>query len=274
MRLAVSNLAWPATAEAAAFGRLAALGVAGVEVAPTRLAPWPELTPAVLADYRARLDGDGLVVSSLQAILFGCDGLQLLSDAGSFAGLCGHIDRVADIATMLGGQVLVFGAPRNRRRGDTPEAEAWRLGRDRLHRLGEIAAAHGTVIGIEPVPAFYGGDFLASWQDVLRMVREVDHPGIRVHLDTGCVGLGGGSIGEAVGASIEWLAHFHAAQPGLAGFAEPAANHAEAAAALAAAGYDGWLAIEMREQQGDPLGAMEIAVRAVLETYSLKPDNR
>jgi len=268
MRLAVSNLAWPAAAEEAAFGRLAALGVAGVEVAPTRLAPWKELTPAILTDYRTRLEREGLRVSSLQAILFGCDDLQLLSEAGSFTGLCEHIRRVADIAALLGARVLVFGAPRNRRRGDMPEAEAWRLGRDRLRALGEIAAARNTVIGIEPVPAFYGGDFLASWQDVLRMVRELDHPGIRVHLDTGCVGLGGGSIGDAIDASIEWLIHFHAAQPGLAGFAEPAANHAEAGTALRAAAYDNWLAIEMREQEGDALGATETAVHAVLRLYA------
>ena len=66
-----------------------------------------------------------------------------------------------------------------------------------------------------------------------------------------------------------WLAHFHAAQPELASFAEPASNHADAAAALTAAGYDGWIAIEMREQPDDPLGATATAVRAVQRLYGL-----
>ena len=271
MRLAVSNLAWPAHEEAAAFARLAALGVAGVEVAPTRIAPWSEINPAMLTGYRAKLRGEGLCVSSLQAIFYGCDSFQLLGDGAAFAGLCEHMERVAGMAATLGGEVLVFGAPRNRRRGDLPEAEAWSLAQDRFHRLGEIVAAEGVAIGIEPVPAFYGGDFLTTWQDVLQMVRDVAHLGIRVHLDAGCVGLGGGSIGEAIASSHACLVHYHAAQPELAGFSPPADNHREAATVLNACRYDRWVAIEMREQANDPLLAIEQAVTEVQRIYSISP---
>lgn len=267
MRLSVSNLAWPSALDAVAFERLAGMGVNGLEVAPTRLAGWEELTQAHLVAYRDRAAGAGLVVSSLQAILFGRPDLHLLGDADSFAGLCGHMRRVTDIATMLGARRLVFGAPRNRLRGEMPAQAAWELGRERFAILGGITAAGGVVIGIEPVPGFYGADFLTSWADVLGMVEAVASPGVRVHLDTGCVLLGGGEIGEAITAARPLLAHFHAAQPQLAGFAEPTANHAEAARALREGGYDGWVAIEMREQAEDPIGAIETAVRFVRDIY-------
>jgi hypothetical protein len=65
--------------------------------------------------------------------------------------------------------------------------------------------------------------------------------------------------------------HFQIAQPNLADFAEPAENHAEAAAALRACDYAGWLAIEMREQATDPLGATEAAVCVVLKLYGGEP---
>lgn len=269
MRLAVSNLAWPAEQESAAVARLAALGVAGVEVAPTRIADWPALTPGVLAGYRGRLADSGLVVSSLQAILFGCSDLLLLGDDRSFTGLCEHLRRVTDIGAGLGGRVLVFGAPKNRLRGQLPIETAWSLAVDRLRLLGEIAAAVDTVIAIEPVPPFYGGDFLTGWRDVLGVVREIDHAGVRVHLDTGCVALHDDSIGEAVAECAEWLAHFHAAQPELGSFARPLENHAEAAAALRASGYDKWISIEMREQQRDPIGEMATAVQTVQHLYAL-----
>ena len=77
-RLAVSNLAWPTEQDDAAFALLARLGVAGVEVAPTRLAAWDALSAVQLADYRSRLAASGLAVSSLQAMLFGLPELQLL----------------------------------------------------------------------------------------------------------------------------------------------------------------------------------------------------
>ena len=267
MRLAVSNLAWPAEAEAPALALLAAAGVTGVEVAPTRLAAWDELDAPRLSACAARLRSAGLCASSLQAILFGRPEPQLLGDADAFRLLAAHVERVSAIAASLGAGVMVFGSPRNRLRGDLPPAEAWQRGRERLRRLAEIAAAAGVALGIEPVPPVYGADFLTAWREVLRMVQEVDHPGVRVHLDTGCVSLHGDAIGEAVAASAAWLAHFHAAQPQLGPFDPPTAEHAAAAAALRAAGYRGWVAIEMREQAPEPLAAIATAVREVRRIY-------
>lgn len=267
MRLAISNLAWPAQQDGAAFNLLASLGVHGVEVAPTKLAPWNELTATHLFEFRSRLASAGLVVSSLQAILYGLDRPQLLGDEPRFQLMRDHLTMVADIAAQLGGRVMVFGSPRNRIRGTTASSDAWRIARDRLRIIAETVATAGAIVGIEPVPAAYGGDFLGSWRDVLKMVREVDHTGIRVHLDTACVMLEGDSIGEAVAATKDWLAHFHAAEPQLVPFNAPIADHAAAAAALKAAHYDKWISIEMREQPEDPLAAVSQAVGTVQRLY-------
>ena len=267
MRLSVSNLAWPPECEGAILDPLFQRGVRGIEVAPTRLAPWDELNSADLRSFRVRTADAGLAVSSLQAILFGKTDLSLLGDALSFGALMDHMKRVAEIADTLGAAALVFGSPRHRSRGDLPVADAWSLARERWHILGELVATAHAVIGIEPVPTYYGGDFLASWVDVLRMVQEVNHPSIRVHLDTACVALGGDSIKDAIPACLPWLVHFHAAQPDLANFEEPAANHAAAARALRDAGYDKWVAIEMREQPGDPVAATLQAVDAINGLY-------
>lgn len=269
MRLAVSNLAWPVQQDDAAFHLLASLGVQGVEVAPTKLAPWSELTATHLSEFRGRLASAGLVVSSLQAILYGLDRPQLLGDEPQFQLMRDHLKIVADIAAQLGARALVFGAPRNRARGAAANGDAWRIARDRLRIIAENVANAGAVLGIEPVPAAYGGDFLGSWRDVLKMVREVDHPGVRVHLDTACVMLGGDFIGEAVTASTDWLAHFHAAEPQLVPFDAPVSDHAAAAAALKAAHYDKWISIEMREQPQDPLPAVSQAVRTVQRLYGV-----
>lgn len=267
MRLTVSNLAWPAEQEDTALALLASLGVQGVEVAPTRIAPWDSLPTPLLSAYRSRLESAGLVVSSLQAILFGRSDLQLLGKGAPFTDLLDHVRHVAEIAATLGAGVLVFGSPRNRLTDGLSAVDAWQLARERLRQLGEITAASGVVFGIEPVPAAYGGEFLAPWRDVLRMVQEVDHPGIRVHLDTGCVGLGGDNIAEAINASSAWLAHFHAAEPQLGPFDHPLPAHRDAASALHGIHYERWISIEMREQPETPLRAIETAVRFVKSTY-------
>jgi D-psicose/D-tagatose/L-ribulose 3-epimerase len=244
------------------------LGVHGVEVAPTRIAEWHDLNETVLRDYRSRVEGAGLAVSSLQAILFGKPTALLLGDDNGFRIMLDHMSFVADIAEMLGARALVLGAPRNRSRGDRTENDALELGRERLSQLGEALQNRPVVIGIEPVPPVYGGDFLTSARSVIDMVDSMRCTNIRVHLDTGCVKLGGDAIAEAIHAAGKKLCHFHAAEPDLGNFAVPVMDHVAASKALRDEKYEGWIAIEMRESPTDPLKAVEQAVRWVSNTYS------
>lgn len=265
MRLSVSNLAIPAGESLAG---LREMGVAGLEVAPTRLAPWEAISDGMLDAYRARLGEAGLQVSSLQALLFGTSGLQLLQGEAEFAAMEAHLRRVAAIGARLGAGVGVFGSPRNRLRGEMGAEAAWALGRERLGRLARVVAEFGFALGLEPVPAAYNGDYLTQAEDIIRMVEEVDQPGLVAHLDTGCVMLGGDSIAEAVARAGGRLGHFHIAEPKLGPFDAPVCEHAAAAAALRASGYEGWVAIEMLEQP-EPMAAVERAVGFAVGTYGV-----
>lgn len=267
MRLSVSNLAWPADMESAALDTLGALGVSGIEVAPTRLAPWPDLTPARLISAAARYRDSGLQVSSLQAVLFGCPGMQLLGDQAAFEAMRVHLRCVAGMAATLGAQVLVFGAPKNRLRGDLKPDIANACAAERFRMLADATGAEGVTIAIEPVPEAYGGDFLQTAPDICTMVATAGHPFLKVHLDTACVTLGGGNIEQAIQLAGTDLCHFHAAQPGLTDFNEPIPAHAIAGVALAASGYNHWVAIEMLPECNAPLEAVEIAIRTVRSLY-------
>ncbi len=267
MRLAVSNLAWGAELQGAALDLLVATGVDGVEVAPTRIAGWSEITPALLRTFRSDLAAAGLRTSSLQAIYYGCPAAQLLGDDAGFAAMREHTRRVAEIAAELGAGVAVFGAPRNRARGDMPPGDAAALAVERLRLLGDIVQPFGMILGMEPVPAHYNGDFMLRAGELTELVRSVAHPAIRLHLDSGCVLLGGDSISEAITQGAGELVHMHMAEPDLAGFASPVADHAGASNALRAIGYAGWLAIEMREVTGTALQEVATAIRFAREAY-------
>ena len=267
MKLSVSNLAWAQDADFAAGRLLSRLGVTGIEVAPTRIADWEALTPARLADYRKIWAGMGLAISSLQAIFFNRPQLQLLGDTSSFALMAEHMRRIGGIAQALGAGVAVFGAPNNRKRGQLAPAEAETLAAERLSQLGDIAAEHGLTIGLEPVPEVYNADVLTRAADILRMNDLCGHSHVRPHLDTACVGMAGDEIGQAIASAGSALAHYHAAEPNLGSFHAPTQNHEDAARALAGIGYSGWIALEMRQQEGDGLAAMEEAVRYVARIY-------
>lgn len=262
--LAISNLAWTSADEAAILPWLVRWGAQGVEVAPGRLGSWAELAPGRLRAYRDLLGANGLVASSLQAVFYGREDVTLLHEEARFNAMCEHMKQVAEIASALDAHKIVFGAPRQRRRGALEPAAAMALAAERLASLGAIAADAGACLGIEPVPAVYGGDFLETAEDVIDLVRRIGHPGVRVHLDTACVTLGGGDIGRAIAAAGADLAHFHLAEPDLGDFATPRMPHARAFAALAAAGYQGWTAVEMLGKGTDDAHRVRTALAAAI----------
>ncbi len=263
----MSNLAWGAEDHPQALALLTRLGVDGIEVAPTKIAPWADLSPQRLKSYRSDIEAAGLRVSSLQAIFYGVRGAALLSDPAAFQIMTDHMRQLAEVCAILGAKVAVYGAPNTRLSGDlTPDA-AWALATQRLGELGDIAESCGVTIGIEPVPHAYGGKFLTSAFDVIKMVREVSHPSVRLHLDTGCVLLAGDAIDEAIRDGSAWLSHFHIAEPQLGDFSMPRAKHVEAARALRECGYAQWIAIEMRAQPIAAIEALSTAVEYAMATY-------
>jgi D-psicose/D-tagatose/L-ribulose 3-epimerase len=258
MKLAVSNLAWDINEQEEILSLLPSLGVSGVEVAPTKIANWENIKPSLLADFRNKLNDKGLCVSSLQAIFFGKPDAQLLGDINSFGIMCEHIDFLADIAAELGTQVAVFGAPKNRQRSNIASDVAFNLAKERFRQLGDICQGR-MKIGIEPVPRFYGSDFILTAEEDLALVKAVNHPAVGLHLDTGCVFLGDGNIDLAVREGISHLIHFHVAEPELSNFSSPKAAHVLAAKSLNEVGYNQWIAIEMKA------GASENSVQNVVQ---------
>ncbi len=270
-RLGVSNLAWAPDAEGRAFALLAERGAQGVEVAPTRIAPWEDLTPTRLHAFRRGCEAAGLAVSSLQAVFFGRPEVALLGPDEAFESMCAHMRLLARIAAALGAQVAVFGAPKSRLRGAMPVDQAMALAAERLRVLGAIAAEGGLTLALEPVPPVYGADFLNHWRDIVSLVQQTEHPNVRAHLDTACVFLAGDDPPEAIATAIPLLAHYHMAEPELGPFTTPVCDHAAAGRALDAAGYDRWVVIEMKQGTGDGLDQVATAIDYARAHYLPQP---
>jgi D-psicose/D-tagatose/L-ribulose 3-epimerase len=268
MKLSVSNLAWAPEVEKDAFRLLQNLDAAGIEVAPTRIADWDALTPARLGAYRQACNDHGLQISSLQAIFFNKPQAQLLGTELEFAAMLEHMRLITSIADALGAGVAVLGAPRNRNKHDRPDSEADELAIERFYALGSVAAEGGLVIGIEPVPEGYGSDFLTRASSMLKIVRACGHPRVAPHIDVACVEMAGDNIADAIDSAGTDLAHYHATEVQLGPFDAPQSHHADAAAALQRNHYRGWVAIEMRQHDGNGLAAVEQAVSFVKQKYA------
>lgn len=268
MKLAISNLAWPAEQEPAVAELLPRLGVTGVEVAPTRV--WPRLddvTDAQIDRYRAAWERRGLQIIAAQALLFGRPELTLFETAEAREATLRYLERVVRLCGRLGAQALVFGSPKNRRRGSQTHEMVWPVAVEFFSRLAKAAAAEGTCVVLEANPPEYGADFLTRAAEALELVRAVAHPGLALHLDTACMMLAGDSWTQMVAAVGPLLRHVHISEPGLGSVGQSTVRHDEVAQPLRAARYSHWISIEMLPREPFTLDSVGDAIQFVRRTY-------
>jgi sugar phosphate isomerase/epimerase len=247
MRVAFSNLAWPADLDEAMLGGFPERGFDALEVAPTRL--WADplgQDRKEVARMRAAVEANGMRIVALQSLLFQRPELQLFGSFEAREGLIAHLTGMARLASWLGATRLVFGSPGNRRRGELSVEHADEIAVEAFRRLGASAADIGVSFCIEANPTDYQCDYLTDAVASTAFVRAVDSPGVRLHLDTACMALAGDDAAERIHAGADVLAHVHASAPklGPVGPGGPV-DHEAAAAALRAIDYDGHISVEM-----------------------------
>lgn len=267
MPLAISNLLWAKEEKEDDFLRAAkAYGVSGIEVAPGRIAPWEEMDDRKVAAYRQKVNDAGLLIPSMQAIFFGCQGMGLLGDTDSFTRMAEHLRRVAGVAQALGAGVLVFGAPKNRLRGKLSEEEAFLLAAERLSLVAQDMTKENVRLVIEAVPAVFGGDFIHTTQEAAQLVRKVGHDAIRLHLDSAAMITAQERPENILRAHADSLAHVHASVPGMGVLTPFGAVGRALDLCLAENAYKGWISIEVMPQE-DPLPCLKTSILIAKETF-------
>jgi D-psicose/D-tagatose/L-ribulose 3-epimerase len=268
VKLTISNIAWPEAADADVLALLPQFGVAAIEVAPTRIWPDWDFTAQSVADYRQFLQDKGLECSSLQAIVYKKPDLKVFGTLAERAGLVAHLRRVADMAAALGAKPMVFGAPKNRDRGDLDEQTAFSQAADLFAEIGDYCHQRGVCLCIEPNPVEYACNFVTESQTGAALVRAVNSPGFRLHLDAAGMHLAGENAAQALESTIDVLEHIHLSEPNLGNFAQPQVDHKTIAQTLRSLGWNKWLSIEMRASE-HPIDSVKQALDYVKTVYKL-----
>lgn len=269
MKIAISNIAWAPGREEQAAQLLQRHRVQGLEVAPTAVWKDPtEAPPADLDAYRDRWLQRGVRIVATQALLFGHPELALFGDNPTRRRTAEYLVAMARVAARLGATAMVFGSPKNRSRGALPAAAAMEVAVHFFRSVADAVADLGTCLCIEGNAPAYGCDFLTTTAEAAELVHQVDHPGVRLQLDTSTMALNGEDYAATIAAGASIAGHAHASEPHLAPLGAGGTDHAAAAAALRAAGYRGWVSIEMRAEADDTeLAAVAAAIRCAQAHY-------
>ena len=193
MKLAISNIAWETHNDPLVLRKLSELNINGIEIAPTKIWPnWKGASQQSAEIYKKQMADQGFQIPAMQAILFGKPELQLF-DNDTHKSFLEHIKLVSDLAVGFGAKVLVFGAPKNRKRGQLATSDAMEIATEILAKAGEICHANQCCLGLEHNPVEYGCDFITNASDARQLVDIINHPGVQLHIDSAGLHMCGGN---------------------------------------------------------------------------------
>ena len=207
---------WPLE-KTAAF--VAELGYQGLELAPFTLCNLvTDLSAVDRRRIRRTVEGAGLAVVGLHWLLAQTEGFQLNdSDPNVRARTAQYLLDLIDCCAELGGEVLIFGSPQQR---DVPpdrsRAEAWKSTAEIMHRCGMRAQQQGVLFCIEPLSR-NETNFIVNVDEAAELVRQVDHPSLRMMVDTKAMSHDPRPIPQQIQAVYPLFHHVHLNDPNLRG---------------------------------------------------------
>lgn len=269
MRLAASNIGLPPFEHTALLPELAALGLRGIEVAPSRVwrDTWLGLTPAQVEGYRRAVEAAGLQVIGLHSLFFDHPELGLFIPEQRNRTL-DFLTHLSGVCRDLGGRTLIYGGGRKRLSLSGADADA--ECRAFLDHLLPRIEAHGTVLCFEPLGP-RDTDFLNTAAECLAFAKTVRHPSLGLQLDAKALvdNHETDKTPFALAMASGRLAHYHANDPGLGVVgASGSVDHAAFGRFLREVAYDGWVSIEQRLlSEADPLADLSRSAEVLRRCY-------
>ncbi|WP_240782936.1 TIM barrel protein [Escherichia sp. E1130] len=179
-----------------------------------------------------------------------------------------HLQAISRIAAGLGIPALVFGSPKNRDRKGLSDSITLETAINFFNHLGDIARQEGVYFCLEPNPVCYGANFMIDSAETAFVVRQVNHPAIKMQLDTGAIIINKENINDILQQDADIIGHIHLSEPDLAPLGCSGANHTHIANALYHALPNSIATIEMLDPQNKhSLSSIEDALDFAISHY-------
>ena len=270
MRLSISNIAWDPQDDEAIAKLLQSLGIANIDIAPGKyFKNFQTTTTAEILQVKKWWKDRGIDIVGMQALLFGTEGLNLFSSTADK--MREHLQEVMRIAGELGATKLVFGSPKNRDRSGLTDIETQQKADDFFSRLGGYAKSKGVVFCLETNPTAYQCNFMTTMNETAEVVNRINHPNIRLQLDTGALLMNQESE-MLIPKYASIIGHIHLSEPQLKPLGSMNSDHAKLADQFKVFAKEKIATIEMVKptETLEPLKQIEKSLRWALENYGQK----
>lgn len=269
MRLSISNIAWQPEEDQRIATLLEQHQIDAIDIAPGKYFSSPELaTKTEIMAVKQWWHERGISIIGMQSLLFGTTGLNVFGDKASRLGLLARLQAIFRIAGILGATRLVFGSPRNRDRHSLSDQEATDSAIQFFQQAANYAADEGVLLCLEPNPVCYGANFMTNSQETALVVKAVNHPALRMQLDTGAITINQEDVAQVLNSYAALIGHVHASEPQLAPLGDNGTDHGKMASALAQSLPKAIVTIEMLATETEPaLQSISRALHVAIQAY-------
>jgi sugar phosphate isomerase/epimerase len=233
---------------------VADLGYQGLEIAPFTLAPRiTDVSSDRRRELRRQAEDCGLRLIGLHWLLAKTEGLCLTSpDEAVRRATADYLVELARCCAELGGDILVFGSPAQRRipAGATKE-QATEYAADTFRRAKGGIGDAGVMLCLEPLSP-PEADFINTAAEAIDLIDRVDHPNFKLHLDVKAMSTESEPATELIRRYADRLGHFHANDPNLRGPGFGETDFVPIFRALRDVNYQGWVSVEVFDYSPDP----------------------
>jgi sugar phosphate isomerase/epimerase len=254
MRYAICNETFEGWGHARVCAFVAGLGYRGLELAPFTLAPRITDVPAERRrELRRQAADHGLTLLGLHWLLARTEGLHLTApDAAERQRTADYLVELAKCCADLGGDVLVFGSPAQRRiPAGAGREQAADYAVDTFHRARAGIADAGVRLCLEPLAA-PEADFINTCAEAVALLDRIGHPNFVLHLDVKAMSAEETPAPDLIRRHAARTGHFHANDPNRRGPGFGAVDFVPIFRALRDVNYTGWVSVEVFDYSPDP----------------------
>jgi sugar phosphate isomerase/epimerase len=254
-RYAICNETFEGWDHARVCRTAAELGYQGLEIAPFTLAPRiTDVSAEQRRTLRRQAEEAGLHVIGLHWLLAKTEGFHLTSpDAEVRQRTADYLGELARCSRDLGGDMMVFGSPAQRRipaGATTEQAAEWAA--DTFRRAAPRFAESGVQLCLEPLSP-PEADFINTIDEALDLLARIDHPNFTLHLDVKAMSTESRPTPDLVRRHGGRAGHFHANDANRRGPGFGNSDFVPIFRALKESGYGGWVSVEVFDYTPDPL---------------------
>ena len=258
MKYAICNETFQSQDWAETCQAVAESGYQGIEVAPFTLAEDVGTISAHARHvYANTAQRAGLDIVGLHWLLVSPKGLSVTdADTTIRERTSRYLSELVHFCADLGGHILVFGSPSQRRLPtDVPQESASPVAIDRLKACIapalEIAHRHGITLCLEPLPA-PEADFILTLQSAVDILATMQHPSLKTIFDVKSASSEGKPLPELFHRYAPYIAHVHANDANRRGPGFGDTDYVPILSAIESTGYEGYVSVEVFDYTPDP----------------------